>query len=635
MLASLAAAALFLVLAVIAPGVAAQRLARVPVDPALVLPLGTALCAGAYAAGRAAGAPGLFAFFVLAALAGAAWAWRRPADAGPRAEPGPSLRGALPPFLALVALLALTQYRFNRLDRASGDFLLDPLLTYDTTFHVGVTRELTLGWPPQVPGLAGFTLGYHLGLDLVRAAALDWARVDPFDSISRFDVTWNALALVLLLRAAASRAGLSARAQALAPWTLLLTDFSFVFAANSQAHWWCDLLRGNLLLSLALANPAVPALALALGALVSLSRAAEGGAGGAPRGHLLLAALQAAAVPHFKVFLGAHLLLGLLAWGLLRPAARRAAVVAGLPCLVSTAVLAFGRGGESVGVFIDPLELVRATRLTLGLDPLHGAALWGWALAWLAASLGMRVFGLPAAARALGSGPGLGAALAAMALAGWPLGLLFRVSAPAVLPGEPVVNDAAYLVEQSGPLLWIFTAAALADLARTPARRVLRGLALALALPSTLHFAAKKATLPLDPFPAARLRAAHVAAALTQPGEVVLQRPGGRYPPGPVAFASRRVPYERFTPYLTQFAPRAALEERHAQVAAFFRTREAREARALATALGARVVCLYDGERVRFPIEGLLDEVHAEPGARVYRIVASRPALKHPARGSP
>ena len=74
-----------------------------------------------------------------------------------------------------------------------------------------------------------------------------------------------------------------------------------------QAHWWTDLLRGNLLLSLAYANPIVPALGLVVGALVCLSRFEETG----DRGHLGLAALQAAAVPFFKVFLGAHLLLGL------------------------------------------------------------------------------------------------------------------------------------------------------------------------------------------------------------------------------------------------------------------------------------------------------------------------------------
>ncbi len=196
-----------------------------------------------------------------------------PLGAWRRAE-GPSAPGRACPFLAVVAFLALTQYEGNRLD-ASGDFLLDPLVTFDSAFHVGLTRELVIGHPPQVPGVAGFPLGYHLGTDLVRAAALRWAGTDPWDSLTRLDVTLWALALVLALRAVAARLGGPPLAVALAPWTLLFTDFSFVFAGNPQAHWWTDLLRGNLLLSLAYANPIVPALGLVLGALVSLSRFQE------------------------------------------------------------------------------------------------------------------------------------------------------------------------------------------------------------------------------------------------------------------------------------------------------------------------------------------------------------------------
>ncbi len=77
-----------------------------------------------------------------------------------------------------MALLAATQYPWNRLD-ASGDFLLDPLVTFDSAFHVGLTHELVIGHPPQVPGVSGFPLGYHLGTDLVRAAALRWAGPTP------------------------------------------------------------------------------------------------------------------------------------------------------------------------------------------------------------------------------------------------------------------------------------------------------------------------------------------------------------------------------------------------------------------------------------------------------------------------
>jgi hypothetical protein len=109
--------------------------------------------------------------------------------------------------------------------------------------------------------------------------------------------------------------------------------------------------------------------------------------------------------------------------------------------------------------------------------------------------------------------------------------------------------------------------------------------------------------------------------AVSRPGDVVLQRPGGRYPPAPVVLAGRRVTYERFTPYLTQFVPKAELEKRHVLVRDFFRTRDRAEALAIARSLGASYVALYGSDRVRFDAEGILEPVHEEPGARVYRIV--------------
>ena len=465
---------LFAAVAVGLPGLALQRLARTPIEPALVIPLGTAWCAGIYWLSLVTDRPWLFpgaTVLIGGALFVPLGAWR--------SAPGPSLQGALGPFVAVAGLLALTQYGGNRLD-ASGDFLLDPLVTFDSAFHVGLTRELVIGHPPQVPGVAGFPLGYHLGTDLVRAAALRWAGTDPWDSLTRLDVTLWALALVLALRAVAARLGAPPLAVALVPWTILFTDFSFVFAGNPQAHWWTDLLRGNLLLSLAYANPIVPALGLLLGAVVSLSRVGQTD----DRGHLALAALQAAAVPFFKVFLGAHLLLGLgVAWLLAREAPRRALVLAALPCAIATAALALGQGGRTVDVVLAPLDLARVTRETLGLAPVEGAGLLAWAALWLAASLGLRLVAVPEALRSL-RGSAAACVLGTIALSGWPLGLLFRVSAPEVLEGQKVVNDAAYLVEQSGPLLWVFAAIALAGFATSPLRRALAlGACLLLATP--------------------------------------------------------------------------------------------------------------------------------------------------------
>jgi hypothetical protein len=516
------------------------------------------------------------------------------------------------PCAAIVLFLAATQYRVNRF-AADGAFLLDPFVASDTAFHVGLAYELTAGHPPQVPGVSGFPLGYHLGPDLVRAAAWRFAGVRPHDQIARFDVTLGALALVLLLRATLHALSAPPLAVAIAPWTLLATDFSFLFAANPQAHWWADLLRGNLLVSLALSNPVVPALALTLGALVALTRHQRGGG----RGWLLLAALLALAVPFFKVFLGAHLLLGLGAAFVLRRRPRGLLAVMA-PAGLATAVLVMGQGGATVDVTLAPLDLVHATRTTLGLPPLAGVPLLGWTVLWIVASLGVRALALPAAVRALREGPAAATALGSMSLAAWPLGLLFHVSAPEVLPGQTVVNDAAYLVEQGGALLWIFTALALV---RWGARsRVVVLLAALLAAPATLQFSVKKARLPADPVPAALVRAVRAVEAASDRGDVVMQRPGARYPPLPVLLAGRRVPYERFTPYLTQFVPRAQLERRHQTVYRFFRTPDAAEARSIAAGLGARFLCLYTTDRVRFDLAELATPVHEEPDARCYAI---------------
>jgi hypothetical protein len=605
---SLFAYAAFAVAALLLPGLAWQRLLRVPVDPALVIPLGMASCAGAYWLALVAGRPWLFPALlggvVAAALRPLPWRWAE----------GPGWRGAMAPIAAIVLLLAATQYRGNRV-AADGSFRLDPFVASDTAFHVGLTYELAAAYPPQVPGVSGFPLGYHLGPDLVRAAAWRHAGVRPYDQIARLDVTLGALALVLLLRATLKALSAPPLAVALAPWTLLATDLSFLFAANPQAHWWADLLRGNLLVSLALSNPIVPALALALGALVALTRH-ERGEG---RGWLVLAAALALALPFFKVFLGAHLLLGLGAAFLLRRRPRAVLAVMA-PTALATAALVMGQGGATVDVRLAPLDLVHATRTTLGLGPVSGLGLAGWALFWVAASLGVRVLGLPAAVRALREGPLAASALAAMSLAAWPLGLLFRVSAPEVLSGQTIVNDAAYLVEQGGALLWIFAAMALARWAGSGRGWIALPVAALLAMPSTVHFVVKKAALPADPVPAPMVRAVRAVESASRAGDVVMQRPGARYPPLPVVLAGRRVPYERFTPYLTQFVSREDLERRHETVYRFFRTDDAAEARAIADGVGARFLCLYAADRVRFDVALLATPLHDEPGARCYSI---------------
>src|SRR5262249_3515387 len=131
---------------------------------------------------------------------------------------------------------------------------------------------------------------------------------------------------------------------------------------------------------------------------------------------------------------------------------------------------------------------------------------------------------------------------------------------------------------------------------------------------------AKKLQEPPDRLPAATVRAMDALREASSPGDVVMQRPGGRYPPPPVVLAGRRVPYERFTPYLTQFVSRADLERRHEDVFRFFRTEDREEALGIARRLGARFLCLYGPDRVRFDATDALAPIYQEAGVRLFRI---------------
>jgi len=615
----------FVLVAVVLPGLGIQRWARVRPDLALVLPLGAAQAALAYGLSLVSGHPVFFPALVALSAAGLL---RR----GERPEPPGSPLALLGAFTALVVLLAFTQYRGNR-PGPGGEFRLDPM--GDQPLHAGITWELAHPWPPQVPGLAGVPLSYHYGADLVRAAAVSWAGVTPYAPLNREEPTLWALALMLTVAALVRRLGGGPLAIALAPFTVLLTDLSFVCALFPGVRWWSDVFRGNVLISLAFTNPVVPALALALGSLLALSRYEEGKG----RGWLLLALVQAVAVPWFKVFLGVQLVLGLLLAALVTvyrarlvapgganreamlPAA--GALALGVAAAASSLPLLLGRSGERVEVAVAPLRMVRESLVHLDLGDGGLLRLAFLALPWLVVSFGLRAFGLRRAWRALTVGGPALAAAGALALSGWPLGLLFQAAARDI-EGRELPSATIYFLEQSGVVLWAFAAVALGAWAAERRRPVLALLLVALlGVPPTIEFAVRKAGVDLDPVPAPFVRAVEAMARDGRRGDVVLQRPGPRFPPLPVVLTGQRVVYERFTPYLTQFAPGPELRRRHELLFRFFQTRDREEARGIAERLGARYVCLYGSERLRFDPAGWLVPVHEEDAARAYRVVVS------------
>ena len=402
---------LFVLLAIVAPGAGLQRWARLRVDPVLVLPVGGALAALAYWLSLASGWPWLFPLALAAASAGLLVRRTCPVDPG-------LPRSLAPAIAALVALLAATQYRWNR-PAPDGGFLLDPM--GDQPLHAGIAWELTLPYPPQVPGLAGIPLSYHVGADLVRAAALRWAGVEPYALLNREEPTLWAIALMLTLGGLARRLGGSPLAVALAPWTVLLTDFSFVCALQPDARWWSDAFRANLLISLAFANPVVPALALALGCLVALhrhevrrgprlagSRRAPGGrravVQGVPRRPARPLVRPGRAPGRLDEPEGGRTSPGVRRG---RPAvAAMLAAVAGLALLP----LVLGGTGEQVEVVVAPLRMVRESLRDVGLGGAAASGLLLATLPWLAVSLGLRSLGLPAAWRSLFAGKAAAAA---------------------------------------------------------------------------------------------------------------------------------------------------------------------------------------------------------------------------------
>jgi hypothetical protein len=599
--------ALFVAIAVVAPGIGLQRLARVRWDPALVVPLGLVLCALAYWLALVSGVPLVFPVLVLTVGAGSLlrpWATR---------SAGPSLRGAALPIAVLVALFAITQYRVNRVDR-SGAFLLDVGEHVDTALHAGLSFELVAGYPPQVPGFAGVPMHYHVASHLVRAAAARWAGIHPYDALNRFDITLWAVALVLALRAAAAAAGLGRAAVAVAGFVPLASDLSFVPGLLRGAEWWGQRLGDNFLEPVFFANSIAPAVAIALAAIVALARA-ERGEG---RGYLVLAAVLAVGAGFFKVFTGAQLVLALgLAWLLGR--GRRRLLVVLVPAALALVALALSSrapaGVVGVSAALVPFAAAGPALAAFGFPALRGVGYVLAGLAWLALSLGLRAVGVPRAWRALREGGGATCALAALALCGWPLAMLLRITA------DPGFDESAYFLQASGVLLWLFAVPALESLADR-SRLVTAALVAILALPATVEFVVRKAAQPGQPIAPAAVEAMAALRAASCPGDVVITRPLPSFVPLPVVLAGRRVAFSNYLSYWQQFVTPAALDARSRLVRSFFRSRTPAEGLDVARVLHGRFLYLTGRQQVDFETASVLEPIFERAGERVYRITA-------------
>jgi hypothetical protein len=604
---------LFALFALVAPGLALLRLARLRSDPALVLPLGLLFCSVAYDLSLVLGAPwvfpGLTAAVVVSAVVAARWG--PPVHPAP-AESAPSWRGALAPLSVLVLLFAVTQYRVNRMAK-DGTFLLDLGEHQDTALHVGLSFELVAGYPPQVPGLAGVEMRYHVGSPLVRAAAARWGGIHPYDSLSRFEITLWAAGMVLALRAAALALGLGGATITLAGFLPLAADLSFIPGLLLGSRWWAFKLGGgNLVEATFYANSITPALLLVLGALVALTRAQ----GEERLRWLLVAGALAAGAGQFKVFTGAQLLLALAgAWLLRRD---RALLGLAVPAAVVIGLLALGSmapgPAPGVDVTVAAFAPTNPARTAFGLPEVHGLphALSG--LAWIALALGLRAVGLPAAWRSLSTGTSARAVAAVFALSGWLLTTFVSIRA------DPDVDESFYFAQGSGLLLWLFAAPALASLGRRSL--LLGGLLAAVALAPTAEFVLGKVRQEPEVVPAPAVRAMAALREASCPGDVVLSRVRVTHVPLPVVLAGRRVALADYIGYWRQFTTLPALAARRARVREFFQARERDTAIEIARELGAAHVYVRGRDPAPVEATGALAPLFVDDGERVYRIPA-------------
>jgi hypothetical protein len=596
---------LFAGTAILGPGVVLQRLARVRWDPALVVPLGLAFCAASYWLGLVTGAPWILP--VLALLLDAQLLRPRLRS---RPAPGPPLRGAVPPLLLLLLLLALTRFPVNRMG-PNGVFLLDLGEHQDTAVHVGLTWELVAGYPPQVPGFSGVEPSYHLGSHMARAAATRWAGIHPYDSFTRFDVTLWGLALILAVRGAAHALDLGVSATRLVGYLPLACDLSFVPGLFLGAIYWAFKLGDNFVEALFYANSIAPAMAMILASVSALARA-ERGEG---RPWLLLAAALGASAVFFKVFAGALYLLALAtAW--VSGGRRRDLTLVALPAIAALAILVAGTLSptdvEGVGVRFVPFAPVNPARLAFGLDEASGLSYFFSGLAWAVLSLGLRFLGVPGAVREVRGRHTAGAVLGSLALWGWPIATFVSITA------DPGVDESFYFLQASGLALWLFASPLLVRIARRSL--ILAGAGLLVTVAPTAEYVYRKQPARPEVVPAPVVRAMTALREASRPGDVVLTAVRVSRVPLPVVLAGRRVVYADYIGYWRQFVAPETRAARREQVRAFFQARDSETARAVALELGARYVYLADRRR---PVErtGVTELLFREGDQRVYRIV--------------
>jgi hypothetical protein len=418
--------------------------------------------------------------------------------------------------LLVWATLAIMPIHYGNLS-ARGGHLSVLMCPADVALHLSIANELTHTVPPQMPFYVGRPLNYHYAMDLVAALLNRQAGVNVLDLTVRFLPTFF-FTLTLLAAFCFGRAWLgSGPAAVLAAFLVIFgEDWSFIPGLlRGTASWWSICFFGApTTCSLYWINPMLPGLGLLFGGLFSLLHYFRQGG----RGWLALAAFFFAMVVTYKVFIAAHVLLGLGVASVVYLAFFRDVrflKVTALTCVlvVPLALPMWQANNASKGQLLLfrhdylPMALAQLGLATTSwgqavMGVLEGKAVTGAGLSalvlvavplFLCGILGLRVVALPVLVKDL-LRPSRTSPLRLFLAAFVVLGLVISMTCAIVdshLERETQYNNAIWFLLQSKYVVWILVVELLLPVLRSR-RRVTAGLALAvvlgLSLPSTIQF---------------------------------------------------------------------------------------------------------------------------------------------------
>ena len=463
---------------------------------------------------------------------------------------------------------------------ADGSLVVDRALQRDVLFHLGIIRSLEHDYPPALLSVSGIPVGYHVGYHLQLAAWARFFEIDAMDALVRVGTLWQLMLLVVSAFVLARRFTENNTARLLSPILILCAGFGFLFFLRPSVDWWSLVFMDVTLVSVFLANPLLSALPILFIGLALFDDYTRGQGRGALVGSIVCSVFLLVV----KMFLGAQLLaaMGLAAVSSWSDRKLRAAMIAtsmaSLPFLAHTFLAA---EGSNTSVGFRPLEIVRYSMEKLDwAAAVEAVAAVGrftapslaWVLAfavtlfWIVGFLGLRLVGLRAWARDLGSSrTPLRRTMAWFVAIGFPVALVFRIAPTEsqALSRLEAQNDVVWFAAASGIVLWFWVA----DAAR--GRAALIAL-LVLALPSTVQHFVYAASLEPDRIGIARVLAAKASAALSEPDAIWLD-PLDRSRPSLLPYlAGRAVVYDPYVGYDYMFVGRDEIDFRRHAIAQFW-----------------------------------------------------------------